>query len=82
MRWAALKRKSGVRAVTESSSRKLALIQLADLLAGLARFMRQPHEPSAQGARARANRWELAVEFEGLCRKHRRRVGLWMVSQV
>jgi hypothetical protein len=82
MPWSRLKRKSGVKTVREASSHELALIQLADLLAGLSRFLRQPAEPSSSGARARRNRWNLAVEFEALCRKHKRNVGLWEVSKV
>lgn len=82
MRWSRLKRRSGVKTVREASSHKLALIQLADLMAGLSRFIRQPEEPSPKGARARHNRWELAVEFESLCRTHRRSVGLWKVTKV
>ena len=82
MRWSKLKRQSGVKTVREASSHKLALIQLADLLAGLSRFMRQPAQPSATGGRARRNRWDLAVEFEKLCQKQRRKVGLWKVTKV
>jgi hypothetical protein len=84
MRWGRLRRQSGVKAVRESSSKKLALIQLADLLAGLGRFLRQEeaHGPKHAGLKALKNRWLLAEAFEELCRQQRRQVGLWKVSKI
>jgi hypothetical protein len=84
MRWSRLKRQSGLKAVRESSSKKLALIQLADLLAGMGRFLRQEdgHGPKHAGLRALKNRWLLAEAFEAICRKQRRQVGLWKVTKI
>jgi hypothetical protein len=50
--------------VVESSSRRLALVQLADLLAGLARFSRELRPGAAPAALAR--RQELLADFMGM----------------
>jgi hypothetical protein len=69
--------------VVESSSGRLALVQLADLLAGLSRFSR-----GAQGAahRARANRRELLEDFLGMVEamglRRSRAVVFWQVRNL
>ena len=80
MPWARLKRQAGLKKVNEASSADLALVQLADLLAGLIRFSREPSTNSGQGAprragmgeRARAQRRQLLDDFF----QHVERLGL------
>lgn len=71
--------------VVESSSRRLALVQLADLLAGLARFSRE--SPALGGAaRARENRQELLDGFLGTVQrmglKRNKAVIFWQVRHL
>ncbi len=70
--------------VVESSSQRLALVQLADLLAGLTRFSRENSSLSA--ARARGNRQQLLDDFmstlQNMGLRRRKAVLFWQVRQL
>ncbi len=84
MPWGQLKARAGLRTVREASSQRLALIQLADLVAGLARFSRQATAgPSGKPVlRAHLNRSDLARDFAVSCLRHKRSVGVWLVRNL
>jgi hypothetical protein len=71
MPWKRLARRGALGGVKESSSKDLALIQLADLLAGMTRFSLEGKGAAAE--RAWAKRRELLDEFVGML--ERRKLG-------
>jgi len=76
MPWKRLGRLAGLEAVVELSSSETALIQLADLLAGLVRFSRERREGAAE--RARFKRQELLDEFTAMRMEYR----LWPIKNL